>query len=151
MKAEDRPIKKSLICVVCPRGCRLEAVQDGDRVSVSGNFCPRGIPYANAELRHPERLLTATVAIEGAALPLLPVKTSRPVPLARLGELMRHLRGLRVAAPVRRGDVLFHDLLGTGADLVATRGMAAERGGTGCEGELPRGGDECRYEYGREK
>ena len=36
---------------------------------------------------------------------------------------MRLVSTLRVDAPVHVGDVIVHDLLGTGTDLVATRDM----------------------------
>ena len=38
------------ICIVCPKGCRLSISQDGDKINVSGNFCPRGVKYAQQEL-----------------------------------------------------------------------------------------------------
>ena len=28
-----------LICINCPRGCHLEAEQDGDKIKVTGNAC----------------------------------------------------------------------------------------------------------------
>ena len=38
-------------------------------------------------------------------------------------EAMEQIDRLAVAAPVRRGDVLIADLLGSGADLIATRSV----------------------------
>ena len=32
---------KKLVCIVCPRGCRL-TVEEGEEIRVSGNACPRG-------------------------------------------------------------------------------------------------------------
>ena len=31
-----------LICINCPKGCEMEVSVDGDKVSVTGNSCPKG-------------------------------------------------------------------------------------------------------------
>ena len=68
-----------LICIVCPKGCRLKVDEENGYV-VSGNSCPRGAEYGINELLNPVRTVTSTVAIEGGIHRRLPVKTSRPVP-----------------------------------------------------------------------
>ena len=35
-----------LICINCPRGCLLQVEQQGEEITVTGNFCSKGIPYA---------------------------------------------------------------------------------------------------------
>ncbi len=114
--------KRKFVCVVCPRGCALEVETDegGLLVGVSGNACRRGEDYARSEIADPRRVLTTTVAIRGAALRRLPVKTAGAVPLGRLVEVCRALDGLIVEAPVACGDVILRDLCGLGVDLVAT-------------------------------
>ena len=52
---------KELICILCPRGCRLKV---DDNLNVTGNFCPRGIIYAKTEITNPTRSLTSTVKIK---------------------------------------------------------------------------------------
>ena len=113
---------KELICIVCPRGCRL-SVDEKNGFRVTGNHCPRGEAYGKAELQNPVRTLTSTVRITGAAYPRLPVKTDRPIPKHLVAEAMTVVNRLSVSAPVRTGDVLVPDLLGTGANLVATRDL----------------------------
>ena len=113
---------KEVVCTVCPRGCRLKVDEDNG-FAVTGNHCQRGEAYGKAELQNPVRTLTSTVAITGAAYPRLPVKTSRPIPKSRLKEAMAIVNALTVSSPVGIGDVLIADLLGTGADLVATRAL----------------------------
>lgn len=112
---------RSLICVVCPRGCRLSAEldHDGKLLSVTGNSCPRGKSYAASELTDPRRTLTTTVFTEGSVQPLLPVRTSRPIPKARMFEAMAKIRELRVAPPINRGDAIIVDFLERGVNLVA--------------------------------
>jgi CxxC motif-containing protein len=93
--------------------------------AVTGNACPRGEKYGEKELKNPTRTLTSTVCIAGAALPRLPVKTDAEIPKADVMRAVRLLDGLCIQAPVRVGDVLLRDILGTGVNFVATRSMGA--------------------------
>ena len=117
-------MKTELICIACPQGCTLTVEHDRTAiVSITGNGCQRGIPYAEAEIFHPERLVTTTVRIDGAAIPLLPVKTSRAIPKGKVPAVLAELTKLRVQAPIAAGDILLRDIGGTGADVVATRSL----------------------------
>ena len=116
--------EKELICVNCPMGCRVKVeIEDGKVISVSGNSCPRGKAYAEKECIRPERILTTTVKILGGTHPVLPVITDREIPLDMIFDAMAEVRGVSVSAPVREGDVIIHDILGTSADVVASRSM----------------------------
>lgn len=110
-------MKKELICILCPRGCRLQV---DENLKVSGNFCPRGITYAESELTKPMRLLTSTVAINSKVTIRLSVKTSGPIPKDKMFECMNALDGHVFSAPVHIGDVLLHNVCNTGVDIVAT-------------------------------
>lgn len=112
---------KELICITCPKGCHLTV--DEQTLSVTGNACPRGAEYARKELTNPTRVLTTTVRLEGGALARLPVKSSSDLPKPMLRQVVLALRDYTAHSPVRRGDVLIHDILGTGADIVATRSL----------------------------
>lgn len=117
-------IEKNFTCVVCPIGCALHAEYDEGNPSscrVTGNSCPRGEKYAKNEIVSPERTLTGTVKIRSEWLPMLPVKTSAPIPKDLMFEAMRILRGLSLDAPVKQGDVVYRDFLKPGIDLVACR------------------------------
>lgn len=120
-------IKTPLTCVCCPFGCRLEVEHEGNTViTVSGNRCPRGAKYAAQELVDPRRSLTTTVAITGASIARLPVKTTAPVPKNRICQIARDIQQIRVQAPVSCGDVLCDAVDGdSGIQLVATRSLAA--------------------------
>jgi len=110
-----------VICVVCPRGCRLHVDEAGGHVT--GNQCALGEDYGRKELRDPTRVLTSTVRVRHALYPRLPIKTGRDIPKAKLFEVMRALDGITAEAPVKCGDVLLANVCGTGADIVATRDM----------------------------
>ena len=115
---------KELICVNCPVGCRLTVEVENDQViSVSGNSCPRGEEYAKSECIRPARILTTTVGITGAIHRVLPVITEREIPLDMIMAAMDAVRGIKVEAPVKVGDVIAAYLLGTGVNLVASRSM----------------------------
>jgi CxxC motif-containing protein len=94
--------------------------------AVTGQGCARGEAYGAKELRNPTRVVTSTVAVTGAVHRRLPVKTDREVPKALIWDVMRALRGVRVAAPVRCGQVILPNVCGGEASVVATRDMAAQ-------------------------
>ncbi|MGI5893393.1 MAG: DUF1667 domain-containing protein [Candidatus Merdivicinus sp.] len=113
--------KRNLTCIVCPMGCSLEVMlEDGKVVSVSGNTCPRGEKYAHEECTHPTRVLTSTVLVEGGSLPVASVKTKEPIPKEMLFQAMEEIRKMRVAAPVKIGQILTENLCGTGVALTVT-------------------------------
>lgn len=103
-------------------GCGLEVTYDAEKVmSVKGNECPRGKDYAAKEIFHPERIVTTTVRVKGARIPVLPVKTRKSVPKELGMKIVRAASKITVDAPVLTGDVIISDVLGTGVDLVAAR------------------------------
>lgn len=114
-------------CTTCPSECLLtvEVERDADGAvvevrSVTGNSCPRGDKFAHQELICPMRVLTTTIAVSGGGEALLPVRTAEAIPLALHAQAMNLIRGLVVNAPIRMGDVVLEDLLGTSIDLVAS-------------------------------
>lgn len=114
-------------CTTCPSEClltvELKRGADGavaEVYSVAGNSCPSGDTFAHQELTCPMRVLTTTVAVSGGDEALLPVRTSEAIPLELHAQAMDLLRGVVVEAPIRMGDVVLEDLLGTSIDLVAS-------------------------------
>ena len=113
---------RELVCIVCPRWCRLQ-VHEEHGCAVTGNSCPRGAEYGKNELLHPTRVLTSTVCIQGGLHRRLPVKTTAPIPKELIFEAMDALNEVHLTAPVHLGQVVIPNLLGTGVDVVATREM----------------------------
>ena len=117
--------KVPLTCIICPMGCSMEVEVETNAsgqkkvLSVKDNGCKRGEQYAAKELQNPTRTLTTTMKVEGGELPLVPVKTAGEVPKASLLQCMEVVRRASCKAPVKRGDVLIYDLLGTGVNVVA--------------------------------
>ena len=117
-------MKENLLCTSCPLGCQLEVeFSENKIISVKGNNCKKGIEYAEKEIFHPERIVTTTVKISGAALFLLPVKTETSVPRELCFKVIESASKLQVRAPVKMGEVLIRDILKSGVNLVATRSL----------------------------
>lgn len=113
---------KNLICIVCPRGCRL-TVDEENGYAVTGNSCPRGAEYGKNEILNPVRTLTTTVRIESETMKLCPVRTEKPIPKGKMFEAVKVLSGIQLKAPVKTGDVALKDILNTGADVIVTRNI----------------------------
>ena len=114
-------MKKSLICVSCPLGCPIEVeIENGEVVAVTGNTCKRGDAYARAEITNPVRSLTTSVKVENGLHPVVPVKSSGPVPKDKMLDCMKEINSVTVKAPVKIGDVVIENILGLGVDIVAT-------------------------------
>ena len=114
--------KRELICINCPMGCALTAQIDGDTITVSGNKCPRGEKYAVAELTHPTRTLTSTVACSNREGRFVAVKSKAPISKGKLFEAMKVINETKVEAPIKAGDVVIPSLFGE-ADIVATSSL----------------------------
>jgi len=113
---------KDLICIVCPRGCRLQ-VDEQNKYAVTGNFCPRGAEYGRAEATYPLRTVTSTVQVEGHSHCRCPVKTDKPIPKHLIFEALALLSTVRLQAPVRMGQVVAANICGTDASFIATRNL----------------------------
>jgi len=117
--------KETVICVGCPMGCEITlTIDDNGEVSkITGNSCKEGKTYAVDEYKNPVRVLTATVLTEDSCQPLLPVRTDRPIPRSKLIEAMPVLAKVRAKPELEAGDILVHNLLGTGSNVVATSSL----------------------------
>ncbi|MDO5310959.1 MAG: DUF1667 domain-containing protein [Clostridia bacterium] len=112
--------ERELTCIVCPMGCGIKVVLDGNEVvSVSGNTCPRGEAYAKTECVNPVRVITSTVRCDNGEV--LPVKTAQPIPKEKIGECMKIINSHIAHLPVSVGDVIIENVFGT--DIVATQNM----------------------------
>lgn len=116
--------QKELVCVNCPKGCRITVtLEDGKVKEIRGFSCDKGKQYAAQETTRPMRILTTTVRIEGARLRVLPVITDKEIPLDQMQEAMKQARKITVQAPIKVSDIIVRNFLGTDANLVASRSM----------------------------
>ena len=113
---------QKLTCIECPKGCALSVMIDAGKVAgVTGNLCPKGYTYAVAEIENPVRILTSVVATKGLSLKMIPVRTDRPIPKGALFPAMREIKKIKIEKAIHIGDIIVENILGLGANLVATR------------------------------
>lgn len=111
-----------LICIVCPQGCHLK-VDEENGYEVKGNSCPRGAEYGKKELVNPTRVITTTVAIEGGIYRRIPVKTAGDIPKGMIFDIMEEINKVVVKAPIKVGDIIIENVLGTGVNVVSAKTM----------------------------
>lgn len=117
---------KKITCVICPIGCDIEVDIDNKNISqIRNNKCKRGYDYASAEVLNPVRILTSTVKIgkKNGIKNRLAVKSDKPIPKTLLLDCMKVIKNTEISKPVKMGDIIISDILGTGADIIATRTM----------------------------
>lgn len=114
-------MKRTLTCIICPRGCTLTAEVENGRIAVTGHTCPKGAEYAVSEILHPTRTVTATIRVSNRHNTMVSVKTAAPIPKDRMMDVMTVLRNTTVKAPVSIGQVLLPDV--EGSSIVATKSI----------------------------
>ena len=115
-------MKKEIICIGCPLGCLLTIDYNQIKVQeIGGNRCNQGLQYAEKELFNPERTLTTTVKVRNGHLPLVSVRTNKPIPKNRVFEAMDLLARVEVDAPIKIGDAIIQNLFGTNISIIATK------------------------------
>ena len=115
-------MKKTFICIECPKGCGLHVEINEDQVlEISGNECPLGEKYALSESINPTRILTSTVLTEGMPLKMVPVKTDKPIPKGSIFKAIEEVKKARITRPLRVGDIVVENIADSGANLIATR------------------------------
>ncbi|MEX2689961.1 MAG: molybdopterin oxidoreductase [Candidatus Latescibacterota bacterium] len=112
-----------VICIRCPKGCRIKIEKKGENIKIEGYECPLGKTYAEEEITNPKRVVTSTVRILGAIHPRLPVRTLYPIPKYKIKDVINALRGIVIEAPVRKGQIIIDNVCGTGVPIIAERDM----------------------------
>lgn len=112
--------ERFLTCIVCPRGCQMKITlaDDGRVEAVEGNFCKRGVVYANDECTNPRRTVTSTVRCTSGGVAA--VKTANTVPKELVFEVMKAINSCTASDDVKVGDVIIKNVCDTGVDVVVT-------------------------------
>ncbi|MHA1281543.1 MAG: DUF1667 domain-containing protein [Promethearchaeota archaeon] len=111
-------------CIVCPTGCLITVKKDEKgELTFEGYTCKRGLEYAKQEYLEPKRILTTTIRVENGFLPLLPVRTDVPILKDKLNDALNIIAQTIVKAPIKMGDILIENILGLGANVIASRDM----------------------------
>ncbi len=107
-------------------GCQVTAhMNEGTVEKVEGNACARGATYAASECSNPTRMLTTTIQLEGGMLPVAPIRSAQLIPMDMLLACMDVINRTVCTAPIRMGDVVIQNILGSGVDMIATRTINA--------------------------
>ena len=113
---------RDLICIVCPKGCPMKVTLEGKEIlNIEGFTCPRGKQYAIDECTSPMRTVTSTARTSNGGV--VAVKTDRTIPKELMFDCMKEINKAVATLPVRIGDVLIENILGTGANVVITANM----------------------------
>ena len=112
--------ERLLTCIVCPRGCQMKVTlaDDGRVEAVEGNFCKRGVTYANDECTNPKRTVTSTVRCKSGEVVV--VKTDRTIPKGMMFEVMSAINSVVADDDIKIGDIIIENVCGTDANVVAT-------------------------------
>jgi CxxC motif-containing protein len=121
----DKMTENKFICIMCPLGCEVTVHSDskGDIKEILGNKCEKGAAYVKEEFTSPRRVLTTTITMAADQLGRLPVKTSAPIPKDKLLECMAVIGKLKLSSMVKAGDIIVHDILELGVDVIATKDL----------------------------
>jgi CxxC motif-containing protein len=92
-------------------------------LEIKGFRCPKGRDYAEREIVDPRRTLMTVIKVRNGHLPVVSVKTSKPIPKNRLFDAVKAVSKIEVEAPVKIGDIIIDDLLGTGVSVIATNNV----------------------------
>ncbi len=98
-------------------------IEDGDIKAVHHNSCKRGVDYAHQEFYDPKRMVTTTAAVNGGLLKRVPVRTSEPIGVTYIDDMLQAVYQLTVPAPLSIGSAIIENFADTGVDVITTRNV----------------------------
>ncbi len=117
--------KRRMICLSCPIGCHLEVAAEPDgELKVTGNRCPKGLEYAREEYFSPKRIVTATCRSTSSRMPRVAVRTTRPLAVELINDLLAEVYAVELEPPRKAGEAIVRDFRGTGIDVVLSANLS---------------------------
>ena len=117
-------MESKITCIICPIGCEMTIHhKEGIITTMEGHQCKKGIGYAEEELFDPKRTLTTTMIVSDGDLPLVSVKSDRPIPKHSLFDVMDTISEIEVHAPIEIGDVLIDNITSLNVNIIATKNV----------------------------
>jgi CxxC motif-containing protein len=110
----------NITCILCPIGCEIR-INKKELIIIDGAKCEKGIEYSKNEVLNPKRILTTSILVKNGILPLLSVKTSKPIPKEKIFKILEIIKRTSVNAPVEIGEIIIKNILDTGSDIIATK------------------------------
>lgn len=112
---------EELICIVCPNSCHLKVTFDeNNKMSVSGNKCPRGEKFAIQEFTDPKRTFSTTVKTNFPQCPVVSVKLSGDIRKDMIFKMMDEINKIVLTKPYKCGDVVSKNILDQQVDIIVT-------------------------------
>ncbi|AWZ47584.1 molybdopterin oxidoreductase [Clostridiaceae bacterium 14S0207] len=112
---------RELVCIVCPKGCKLLVEKQDNKIIVSGNSCKRGEKYGINEVQNPKRVLTSTIRVINSKQKRISVKTTDAIPKEMLFNAMKEISKIEVKIPMKVGDIIKENFLNTKTNLICTK------------------------------
>ncbi len=106
-------------CSICPKSCRINVSEDG---KITNAMCEKGESEAKNELVNPRRILTTTVKTVFGIMPVVSVKTDRPIEKSAINEVMKKANAIVVSKPLTLGEVVYENII-EGVNLISTVNM----------------------------
>ena len=116
-------MKKEFTCICCPLGCQISVTDEKEGFLITGNNCPKGEKYVKDEMFCPTRMVTSMLEVIGGEIPVVSVKTKEAIPKDKIKECMESLKGVKVKAPVKIGDIIIENVAGTAIAIIATKNV----------------------------
>ncbi len=114
---------KDIRCIICPTGCLVHVENVNGELIIEGHSCKRGVEYAREEFVAPKRILTTTMQVENGFLPLIPVRSDKPMPKEKLRDALKEIAQTVVNVPIKMGDILIENVLGLEINIIASRDL----------------------------
>jgi len=109
-------------------GCTINAwLRNGEVVKIEGAKCGRGKDYSIQEVKSPVRDFFTTVRVKGGKIPMLSVRSTRPIPKNMLIPCALELAKVVVSAPIKLGEPVVKNILNLGIDIIATKNIEESR------------------------
>ncbi|MFX0000557.1 MAG: DUF1667 domain-containing protein [Candidatus Hodarchaeota archaeon] len=114
---------KDIRCIICPTGCLVHVENVNGELIIQGHSCTRGEEYAREEFVSPRRILTTTMRVENGFLPLIPVRSDKPIPKDKLEDSLKEIARVEIKAPIKMGDILIENILELNINIIASRDL----------------------------
>jgi CxxC motif-containing protein len=118
---------KEFTCVVCPNGCPIVVNIDNNGTPAIArtqeSVCKRGEEWAHQEIENPMRTIASSVPVKGGDALMASVRTNRPIPLAKILQVIEEIKKVSVNAPISIGDVILRYPANCDTEILATRSV----------------------------
>lgn len=115
--------EKVIRCIICPTGCEIHVKNQNGELLIQGHTCKRGVEYARNEFIAPKRILTTTMRVKNGLLPLVPVRTDKPILKGKLTSVINEIALKIIDAPIKMGDILIENVLDLDTNIIASRDL----------------------------